>query len=108
MQVADTGQQKIDAAKIEANVYRSKISDYQSLIVFSYLPLRKVLTDIRALSKKTAKVLVDSEIANENKVYEWKIRPADECLLHEDKLHLMMVRMNPIFQLISEIKFNFP
>ena len=72
------------------------------------MPLRKVLAEFRLLSKKTLKILIDSEIACENKVFEWKIRQTDECLLHEGGLDLTMVRINPLLQLVSEVKFYFP
>ena len=62
-----------------------------------------MLTDIRPLSKKVKDILVNSEIANVNKVYQWKIDAIHDCLLHDSKLQLTMKRTKPILDLVSEV-----
>ena len=65
---------------------RRPFCNFIKLTIFSYLPLKKVLTDIRPLSKKVKDILINSEIANVNKVYQWKIDANNDCLLHDSKL----------------------
>ena len=84
---------------------RSSFSDYLMLVTSSYLPLKKVLLDIRTLSSKVKKILTNSKIASENKVMWWKIDAVKECLLHREKLQLALARRMPILELTSVVKF---
>ena len=85
---------------------RSSFSDYLKLVTFSYLPLKKVLLDIRPLSTKVKKLLANSKIANENKVMWWRIDAVKDCLLHGEKLKLALARRMPLLELCSIVKFT--
>ena len=60
----------------------SALNSFVYLVVFSYLPLEKVVHDIRPLSVKILKSLRNSFIASVNKKILWTIDSEVDCLLH--------------------------
>ena len=74
--------------------------------MFSYLSLQKVIFDIRPLSRKIKEILVNSEIANENKTLIWKVDAVAKCLLHENKLQAEVEMFRTVLELVSEVYFD--
>ena len=81
-------------------------SNFLNLTVFSYLSLQKVVFDIRPLSKKIKEILVNSEIANENKTLIWKVDAVGKCLLHENRLQAEIEKFRVVLELVSEVYFD--
>ena len=69
-------------ASISSHDKASALTSFVFLVVFSYLPLEKVVHDIRPLSVKILKNLRNSFIASVNKKFVWTIDSEVDCLLH--------------------------
>ena len=69
-------------ASISSYDKASALTSFVYLVVFSYLPLEKVVHDIRPLSVKILKNLRNSFIASVNKKFVWTIDSEVDCLLH--------------------------
>ena len=68
--------------------------------------MQKVVFDIRPLSRKIKEILVNSEIANENKTLIWKVDAVGKCLLHENRLQAEIDKSRVVLELVSEVYFD--